>query len=78
MLKVSEVANRLRLSQSKIYELVERGALPHYRIEGSIRVSEEQLSQFLAERERGPALLEKKRSPCPKLRHITLRSPAQG
>lgn len=58
MMRVSEIAERLSLSQSKIYELVESGALPHHKIGGSIRVSEEQLARYLdsTRRERGPAI----------------------
>ncbi len=58
LLRVAEVAERLSLSPSKIYELVESGALPHHKIGGSIRVSEEQLARYLesTSRERGPAI----------------------
>jgi|FLYL01.1.fsa_nt_gi excisionase family DNA binding protein len=70
MLKVSEVASRLSLSPSKVYELVEKGKLPHYRIGGSIRVSEEQLSEFLNEAERRPVPVERKTGPRPRLRFV--------
>lgn len=55
MLKVSQVAKLLNLSNSKVYELVEQGHLAHHRMGGAIRVSEEQLAQFLDEtkQERG-------------------------
>jgi excisionase family DNA binding protein len=53
MLKVKQVAERLNVSASKVYELVETDQLPHYRIDGSIRVSDEQLSTYLAECEHG-------------------------
>lgn len=47
MLKVRDVAARLSLSESKIYELVECGELSHYRFGGAIRVSEQQIAEFL-------------------------------
>lgn len=74
MLKVKQVANRLSLSQSKVYELVESGDLPHHRIGGAIRVSEEQLTEYLetTRRERGPAPQQRKTGPRPKLSRIRL------
>ena len=50
VLKVSEVAERLRVSSSTIYNLVEEGRIACYRIgmgRGSIRFSEEQVEAFL-------------------------------
>lgn len=47
MLRVKQVAARLSLSESKVYELVERGELPHHRFGGAIRVSEEQIAEYL-------------------------------
>ncbi|HUY33191.1 MAG TPA: helix-turn-helix domain-containing protein [Pirellulales bacterium] len=57
MLKVSQVASKLSLSVSKIYELIERRELSHHRMDGAIRVSEEQLAEYLerTKRERGAA-----------------------
>ena len=39
MLAVKDVAARLNVSTSTVYELVESGELPHYRIKSAIRVS---------------------------------------
>lgn len=47
MLRVKEVAKRLAISASKVYRLVEGGLLSHYRIDGAIRISEEQIISFL-------------------------------
>lgn len=50
MLTVNEVAARLKVSKSTIYNAVESGSMPHYRIgvgRGAIRISEEQLEAFL-------------------------------
>ena len=50
MLTVSQVANRLNVSRSTIYNAIESGLLPHHRIglgRGAIRISEEQLESFL-------------------------------
>ena len=46
MLKVADVAERLNCSIATVYQLVESKRLPHYRCPG-IRVSEEQLNEFL-------------------------------
>jgi excisionase family DNA binding protein len=73
MLKVKQVAERLNLSAAKVYELLGAGRLPHYRLDGAIRVSEEQLKHYLegAKRERDevPA---KKRQSRPQLRYMKL------
>ena len=72
MLKVSQVADRLNLSTSKVYELVEQGKLAHHRIGGAIRVSEEQLVEFLEEtkRERREPEPRKSQPRHPQLRHL--------
>lgn len=49
MLKVSGLAKRLNLSESKIYQLVEEGKLEHHRFGGAIRFSEEQIAAYLEE-----------------------------
>ncbi len=74
MLKVSDVARRLNLSQSKVYELIDARVLPHYRIGGAIRVSEEQLAAFLDEKKREPKDRERRRSTTRPavLRHVRL------
>jgi len=69
MLKVAAVANRLNLSVSKVYELIDRGRLGHHRMDGAIRVSDEQLRAYLEETKQGPGDLPKK-SPRPRLKHI--------
>lgn len=50
MLTVKEVAQRLRVSPSTVYNLVEGGRIAYHRIgkgRGSIRFSEEQVEAFL-------------------------------
>ncbi len=49
MLRVSEVAERLNCSIATVYKLIETQQLQHYRCAG-IRVSEEQLAEFLESR----------------------------
>lgn len=49
MLTVKTVAERLSLSLAKVYELIQSGELPCHRFGRSVRVSEEQLRQFLNE-----------------------------
>jgi excisionase family DNA binding protein len=75
MLRVKQVAERLCLSESKVYELVERGELPHHRFGGAIRVSEQQIADYLEETKRERILLRQSRrktGPRPRLKHITL------
>jgi excisionase family DNA binding protein len=55
--KVEEVARRLRVSPSTIYNVVETGEMPCYRIgkgRGAIRIAEAHIQQFLRNAEHGP------------------------
>jgi excisionase family DNA binding protein len=73
-LTVREVAVRLNVSLACIYMLVTRHELPHVRIgvgRGTIRIREEDLANYIAQRNRGPA--EPRSSvPRPKLKHLHL------
>ncbi len=56
MLKIPEVARRLNCSVAFVYEIVAEGRLRHYRLgknQGGIRVSEEQLQDYLRRAEHG-------------------------
>jgi excisionase family DNA binding protein len=62
LLKISEVASRLSVSTSFVYEIIADGRLRHHRLgfgrgrgQGAIRVSEEQLAAYLASCESAPA-----------------------
>ena len=67
MLKVNQVAERLNCSVATVYHLIETERLPHYRCPG-IRVSEEQLAEYLESCRRGPP------QPAPvKFKHVKLR-----
>lgn len=78
MLTIKEVAERLKMSLSEAYELCSTRELPHYKIGKRMkRVSEEQLAQFLAEREvkreRGtdePRKLQQRPRPRVVLKHL--------
>ena len=67
LLKIPEVAKRLNCSASFAYELIAEGRLRHHRLgrgQGAIRVSEEQLQDYLRRTEQGgepekPATLKK-------------------
>ncbi len=74
MLRIKQVAERLNLSESKVYELVEQGKLGHHRMDGAIRVSEEQLAEYLetTKREGRDAASRKPRQRRPELRHLRL------
>jgi excisionase family DNA binding protein len=50
MFTVNQIATKLNVWASTVYNLVESGELPHHRFgrgRGTIRVSEEQLQEFL-------------------------------
>lgn len=53
-LTVLEVARRLNISRSKVYQLIDSGHLPDFRIGGSVRVAEDQLAGFLESVRQGP------------------------
>lgn len=72
MYKISQVAKLLALSPSKIYALVDTGKLGHYRMDGSIRVSEEQVQEYLERTRREPAAPQTRASPRRELKHIRL------
>lgn len=71
MMTVEDVARRLKASDSFVYEAIASGRLTHHRLgkgQGGIRVSEQQLSAFLADTERvGKPAEESTR----KYRHLT-------
>lgn len=74
MLTVREIASRLRLSQSKVYALLAQQRLAHYRLDGAIRVSEEQLMAYLEGCLAGPPAQSEQRRVLKhvKLKHIKL------
>ncbi len=50
LLTTEEVARRLSVSRSLVYELVVKGKLPHHRVgvgRGTIRISEDDVAEFL-------------------------------
>lgn len=48
MLRPREVARVLSVGKSTVYDLMRSGALPSYRIGGSLRVRPEDLERFIA------------------------------
>lgn len=73
LLKVKEVGERLNISVAKCYELVESGKLGHHRLDGAIRISEEQVKEYLAMTERAPDQKRRPHSiPRPVLRRIRI------
>ncbi len=76
LLTIRDVAERLKLSPSAVYQLVETGSLAHHRVgngRGTIRVSEADLLAYLTQCWQGvaekPALT---RAPRTKLKHLRL------
>lgn len=56
LLRVSEVAERLRCSTSNVYALLAQGRLKHFRVgagKAGIRCSEEHVAEYLRSAERG-------------------------
>ena len=76
MLTVKEVAQRLNVSQSCIYQLVETGKLPHHRIgigRGAIRFTETDLADYLTHaRQQTTGERPVARVARPKLKHLKL------
>ena len=48
---IPEVAKYLKMSKSKVYDLVQRGKIPHIRIERSVRIKETALKAWLERHE---------------------------
>lgn len=76
-LTVREVAERLRVNPSTVYQLVERGKLAHHRVgarRGAIRVSESDLTAYLESCHKTAAEQQRGRAPVSrvKLKHIRL------
>jgi excisionase family DNA binding protein len=71
VLTVADVAERLKCSRALVYAIIESGQLGCYRIglgkQGGVRVSEEQLSAYLHDREQSPAFQ------ATPLKHLRLR-----
>lgn len=74
LLKVSDVAKRFDLSTSKAYQIIERNRFSHYRLDGAIRISEEQLSDYLerTKQERTEPRPRESRPARPRLKHVRL------
>ena len=49
MLTIKQVAEQLSLSTGAVYKAINRGDLEHHRFGSSIRVTEQQLEDFLQE-----------------------------
>lgn len=47
LLKGNDVAQRLNISRSKAYQLMRRGDIPTVRIDGSVRVRESDLDEYI-------------------------------
>jgi len=80
LLTVKDLAERLAVSESFVYARIADGSLKHYRLgkgQGGIRVSEEQLQEYLKEREEGGGPAPKPNAAVlnqapPALKHLSL------
>lgn len=74
LLTVRQVAARLAVSPSFVYALLTGGRLKHHRLgggQGGIRVSEQQLGEYLCGTERGGEPMPQRTPPKPiMLRHL--------
>ena len=71
VLTVKQVASLLKLSKSKVYELVSQGKLTSLRIDGAVRVLESDLLAFL-EASRQHKEPKRPRPAIPRLKHLRL------
>lgn len=76
LLTVKDVAQKLNVSQSCIYQLVESGRIPHHRIglgRGAIRFANDDIAIFLAgSREETRNDVGTPKTPARRLKHIKL------
>ena len=77
MFSVKQVAKKLNCSESFVRARIAEGSLRHYRLgpcHGGIRVSQEQIDEYLAARERGGRKVTKTTAPPPpaRLKHLSL------
>jgi excisionase family DNA binding protein len=52
LLTIPEVMATLGVGRTKVYDLIKRGGLPYIHLDGSTRVWETSLRQWIAQRER--------------------------
>jgi excisionase family DNA binding protein len=67
MFTVKQVAQKLNLSIGSVYKAIQSGALGHYRFGTAIRVTEEQLSEYL---ENVRVLSESQPMPVRRFKHL--------
>jgi excisionase family DNA binding protein len=53
LLKPAEVAEQLRISRAKTYELIAANEIPSVKVGASVRVSTEALREWIAKKARG-------------------------
>ena len=73
LLKVSEVAEILRLGESTVYDLVSKGKIAGFRIglaNGGIRIAQEDLDRYLASSRIEQKGETPRKASRPRLRHI--------
>ena len=75
LMSIRELSEQTGVSRSKLYELVERGDLPHFRIGGAIKISDQQIEEYLESCRRGrrPREWAEKTNPI-KLKHFRAQS----
>jgi excisionase family DNA binding protein len=75
LLKVRDTAERLNVSESCVYQLIEAGKLPCHRIgngRGAIRISEADLNDYLASCREARTGEKPGKAPRPRLKHLKL------
>lgn len=66
LMTVAQVAEQLKLSEAWVYARIAEGSMPHFKLKGAVRISEEHLEEFLKRHENGG---EPKKAP----RHVKLK-----
>lgn len=67
MMTVKDVAKRLNVSEGAIYKAIQNGALEHHRFGAAIRVTDEQLAEFLDETR---IRVEREQTPLTRFKHL--------
>lgn len=70
MFTLKAAAARLALSKSKLYQMVEKMEIGHHRMGGAIRISEEQILEYLEKTRREPSQPRERKSRPHHLKHL--------
>ena len=72
LLTIKQVAEVLLLSETKVRQLISSGKLAYHQIDGSIRISDEDLQSYLSSCRGTKEQRAVRAGPAPKLKHLRL------